>query len=97
MVETDMRAHMNPSRMVVIREVAVKLAERLAANCSRCLTPGWGVIRAEKGLECSWCGVETEIVKNEIYGCIKCDFEEVRERADGMKRAEPSHCQNCNP
>ncbi len=96
-VETDMRAHMNPSRMGIIGELGTKLAQRLAAYCPRCLTPGWGKIRVEKGLECSWCGQETENIKNEIFGCTKCDFEEITERADGIKQAEPGHCHNCNP
>ncbi len=96
-VETDMRAHMNPSRMEVIRELGTKLAQRLATYCPSCLAPGWGNIRVKKGLECSWCGEETENIKNEIFGCTKCAFEDSRERSDGLKKSEPAHCQSCNP
>jgi len=96
-VETDMRAHMNPSRMAVIGEVADKLARQLAANCPRCHSPGWGVVRTAKGLECSWCGLPTELLKEEIFGCAKCHFEEIAGRSDGLKRADPSRCPNCNP
>lgn len=96
-VETDMRANMNPTRMEVIGELGTKLAQRLATYCPRCQAPGWGKIRVEKGLECSWCKEETENINNEIFGCTKCDFEEITERADGLKQAEPSYCQNCNP
>lgn len=96
-VETDMRAHMNPSRMEVIGELGTKLAQRLATYCPSCLAPGWGKIRVAKGLECSWCGEKTENIKNEIFGCTKCEFEETRERVDGLNQADPVHCQNCNP
>lgn len=96
-VETDMRAHVNPSRMTVISELATKLAERLATHCKRCDTPGWGKIRHEKGLICSDCGLETDLIKKEIWGCVKCDYEEINDRADGLKYADPSGCIYCNP
>lgn len=96
-VETDMRAQFNPSRMEVIGELAAKLAERLTAHCPKCNTPGWGIVRTEKGLECSWCGSETELVKSEIHGCTKCDYEEITARADGLTAAEPRSCRYCNP
>jgi hypothetical protein len=95
-VETDMRAHMNPSRMAVIGEIADKLARQLAANCPSCQSPGWGVVRVAKGLECGWCGQPTEWVKEEIFGCVKCRFEETASRSDGLKKAEPRHCSKCN-
>lgn len=96
-VETDMRAQFNPSRMEVIRALAEKLADRLATHCPKCITPGWGKVRVEKGLECSWCGLETELVRSEISGCTKCDYEELRGRADGLMQAEPNDCGICNP
>lgn len=96
-VETDMRAQFNPSRMEVIGELAAKMAERLATHCPKCSTPGWGKVRVEKGLECSWCGSETELVKSEIYGCTKCDYEETTGRMDGLEKAEPGNCSYCNP
>jgi len=96
-VETDMRAHMNPSRMAVIGEVAEKLARQLAANCPRCQSPGWGVVRVAKGLQCDLCGMPTEWVKGEIFGCAKCRFEEIAGRSDGLKSVEPRNCSNCNP
>jgi hypothetical protein len=96
-VETDMRAQFNPSRMEVIGELAAKLADRLATHCRKCSTPGWGKVRVEKGLKCNWCGSETELVKSEIFGCVKCDYEETTGRADGLIHAEPGNCGYCNP
>lgn len=96
-LETDMRAQFNPSRMQVIGELAVKMADRLATHCPKCSTPGWGKIRVEKGLECGWCGSETELVKSEIYGCTKCAHEKTTGRTDGLEKAEPGNCGYCNP
>ncbi len=96
-IETDMRAQFNPSRMGVIGELAVTLAERLATHCPKCRTPGWGRIRSVMGLECRSCGLETDLVKEEIYGCTKCDYEEKTGRKDRLIEAEPANCSNCNP
>jgi len=96
-IETDMRAQFNPSRMRVIGELADKLAQRLGTPCPKCTTPGWGKVRVEKGLECTLCGSETELVKSEIFGCVKCDYEETTGRADGLINAEPGNCSYCNP
>lgn len=96
-VETDMRAQFNPSRMSVIGELATRFAERLATNCPKCSTPGWGKIREKKGLACEWCDSETDLIKLEFFGCTKCNYEEINERPDHLKKADPSSCQYCNP
>jgi hypothetical protein len=96
-VETDMRAMFNPSRMEVIGELAAKMADRLATHCPKCSFPGWGKIRVEKGLKCSSCRSETDLVKLEIFGCVKCDFETIHGRADSLTQAEPKNCGYCNP
>ena len=96
-VETDMRAHMNPTRMSVIAELARDLATRLKENCPSCYNPGWRKIGLEKGLRCENCGLETQMAKHEIFGCVKCEYEEVKERADCIKYADPGQCQYCNP
>ncbi len=96
-VETDMRAHLNPSRMEVIGELAKRLAERLATHCPKCSLPGWGKVRVATGLECRLCSLATNIVKSEIFGCVKCDFEETIDRADRPSHAEPVNCNHCNP
>lgn len=96
-VETDMRAQFNPSRMQVIRELAEKLALRLASHCPKCRLPGWGKVRIETGLPCASCGFKTERIHQEIFGCVKCDYEEIHEPSHGLKKAEPKDCPCCNP
>lgn len=97
LVETDMRAHMNPTRMEVIKELADSFAKRLAAPCPLCYNPGWGLVDTQKGLECKLCGSETEMVKSEVFGCPKCLYKENRPRQDGLNIAEPKYCGWCNP
>lgn len=96
-VETDMRAHMNPSRMKVIEALAIKLAERLKTHCPECQAPGWGKVDSIKGLLCSWCSEPTDFIKNDVFGCTKCEYREYLERQDGLKSVEPQHCNFCNP
>lgn len=97
LVETDMRAHMNPTRMEVIKELADSFAKRLAIPCPFCYNPGWGVIDTQKGLECSLCGSESDLIKAEIFGCPKCQQKQLRPRADGLSLADPQYCIWCNP
>lgn len=97
LVETDMRAHMNPTRMRVIRELAESFSKRLATPCPNCDNPGWGVVDSHKGLECAMCGSETEMIRSEVLGCPKCQYKENRLRQDGLTLADPKYCNWCNP
>jgi predicted Zn-ribbon and HTH transcriptional regulator len=96
-VETDMRAHLNPSRMRAIARLARKMATRLSNLCPQCQTPGWGMVDVEVGLECAWCASKTENVKFEIFGCPKCAYQEKSKPAHGLEKADPAYCLRCNP
>ena len=96
-LETDMRAHLNPTRMAAIRALAGRLAARLAALCPDCGTPGWGQIDVERGLPCSSCGQPTQGVISIINGCGVCHHRETRPRPDGVTAASPASCDWCNP
>jgi hypothetical protein len=96
-VQTDMRAHMNPTRMAVIGEVADKLAQRLATACPACGTPGWGSVRAERGLPCELCGKLTRMVVSDIFGCVLCEQTDRIPRSDGLAAAPQQYCKLCNP
>ncbi len=97
LVETDMRAHMNPTRMAAIRHLAFRLVRRIASPCPRCASPGWGRIDVRTGLPCRSCGTPTALVAREVHGCVACSHTEERPRADGLSAAEPGHCPWCNP
>jgi hypothetical protein len=96
-VETDMRAHMNPSRALVIAQLAQRLGHRLAARCPQCRTPGWGLVEVVRGLPCEWCGLPTDLTREEIFGCPRCTHRERHARGDGLQEASPEHCLRCNP
>lgn len=96
-VETDMRAHMNPSRMLVIQELAEKMAQRLAAHCPSCLTPGWGFYCKGKKIECSWCHESTLLDKTEIFGCVTCSYQEEKDSKNHFVGDLREYCTNCNP
>lgn len=96
-VETDMRAHHNPTRMAVIRGLAVRLARRLATLCPGCTAPGFGRTGEVVGLPCAWCGSPTDLIVREVWGCAVCPVVDERPRRDGLRAAEPQHCPVCNP
>lgn len=96
-VETDMRAHMNPTRRAVIGEVAYALSQRLKTLCPSCQAPGWGKTDVVRGLPCEWCGLATQLVKWEVYGCPRCAYQEQLPRSDGKTTAAQRDCAWCNP
>ncbi|WLR57303.1 hypothetical protein LC048_10830 [Mesobacillus subterraneus] len=96
-VATDMRANRNPTRMRVIGEVAEKMAQRLASLCPKCACPGWGVVDVIRGLPCEGCGLRTNWVANEVFGCPSCPKKEIVPRSDGKQKVSQSQCPYCNP
>lgn len=95
-LDTDMRAHMNPTRMREIGVVAEALAERLASACPACFAPGFGRVDVVRGLRCEDCGTPTALVRAEIWGCVRCEHREERP-ATGHQWADAAHCPQCNP
>ena len=96
-LETDMRAHLNPTRMASIRRLGFALVRRLRSACPACGSPGWGFVDIEAGLPCSWCGEATALTVSEIWGCPSCGERRPQPRRDGLQAADPGHCPWCNP
>lgn len=96
-LETDMRAHMNPTRMGEIARLAERLARRIATPCPVCEAPGFGVIGSERGLPCECCGTETNLVRALLSSCSCCGHMVRGPRADQRLAAKPSECPECNP
>jgi len=96
-LETDMRAHRNPTRMRSIRRLGVALVRRLATPCPACAAPGWGLVDTEAGLPCQWCGAATTLTAIEVWGCQGCGHRQRRPRRDGLNQADPGQCPRCNP
>jgi hypothetical protein len=96
-LETDMRAHLNPTRMAAIRALAGRLAARLAMPCPACGCPGYGEVDVARGLPCAACGSATQGVQAIIEGCRVCGHQSMRGRPDGVTTASPANCDWCNP
>ncbi len=96
-IVTDMRAHLNPTRMAVIRALANRLARRLATRCPQCSAPGFGVVDIDRGLPCCWCGEPTQLAIAKVFRCAKCTFERRVKLNSAPKTADPGSCENCNP
>lgn len=96
-LETDMRAHLNPTRMAAIRALAGRLAARLATPCPACGCPGFGQTDVLRGLPCSACGQPTQGVLATVHSCNACGHSETRPRPDGVTSASPATCDWCNP
>lgn len=94
LLQTDMRAHMNPRRMSVIADLARRLARRLATPCPACGAAGFGLLRSIPGLPCSDCGGETGLTGADLLGCTACGHEQ---RLARTGEADPAHCPHCNP
>ena len=93
-VETDMRAHRNPTRMKVIEDATLDLIKNIKSLCPTCGTIGYCKTKFLKGLPCSSCGLETEVPGTFLYECQKCHKSEERKEGDF---ASPSECSFCNP
>ncbi|WP_395151612.1 DUF6671 family protein [Ilumatobacter sp.] len=94
-VETDLRAHKCPSRQPIITRAARDLADRAATACPACSAPGFGLIRNDIGVPCSWCGYETNTLRARIHGCVSCAVE--HSEIIQPELADPGHCPWCNP
>jgi hypothetical protein len=97
MVQTDMRAHLNPTRMAAIGHVARLLALKAARCCPTCVCPGFGVVDVVRGIPCRDCATPTRLIKAEVYGCEACGHRVQRHVRSADLRSDPQWCDVCNP
>lgn len=93
-LQTDMRAHRNPTRMAMIARAAEALAARLSHACPACDARGFGPQEAVPGALCEVCGEPTTVATAEFWRCPRCDWDEQRPLA---QRAKAERCDRCNP
>jgi len=96
-VETDMRAHFNPTRMKVIEELTIELIQKVVSQCPECKKNGFGEQRVEPGLPCGQCGLPTSSPLYKITTCSSCGFDKKEMNPTGNSTEEPTFCQFCNP
>jgi hypothetical protein len=95
-VETDMRAHRNPTRMASIGRATRDLVRRFRTRCPSCGHPGFDVTERIAGLPCEWCGQPTRVVMIEVATCQACSHRLEQSASTGPK-ADPAWCDLCNP
>lgn len=94
-IETDMRAHRNPTRMRAIKRATLDLIRRFRSACPTCATPGFCITERTAGLPCSWCGEPTLAVRADVLSCAACGHR--FERVVNAVSADPGQCGECNP
>ena len=95
-VETDMRAHRNPTRMRAIERAASDLVRRFRSQCPACAHPGFDVTERIPGLPCKWCCEPTNVICLEVLTCQACHHRQERP-ATNATSADPGRCEKCNP
>ena len=95
-VETDMRAHRNPTRMAAIERATRDLTRRFQSRCPNCYHPGFDVVERVRGLPCAWCGEPTTVIMAEVLACKGCGHKVERSVAT-KPTADPGRCNHCNP
>lgn len=96
-VETDMRAHLNPSRMQVIGQAAEQLLLKVLSHCPNCDMPGFDVTDVLPGLPCALCNQATPLTISHLMQCKHCQHLEEKPYPQGDRLADPRWCPHCNP
>lgn len=96
-VETDMRAHQNPTRMNTISNLTKKLVLKIKSRCPSCMAPGFGNQRVVPGLPCSFCGTATKSAYLLLITCPICQHETETKFPNGKQKEDPMYCEHCNP
>ena len=95
-IETDMRAHRNPTRMLAIERATRDLVRKFNSRCPDCEHPGFDVTERLSGLPCAWCGEPTFVIKTEVLSCRSCGHR-LERLATLEAEADPGQCERCNP
>lgn len=96
-VESDLRAHMNPFRMMAIREATLDLIANAQRACPSCGAPGFRIVEDRPGLPCRWCTTPTDGTLALVFACQLCGHQHEKLYPDGRTEAEPGECSFCNP
>lgn len=95
-LETDMRAHANPTRMKNIEKATRDLISKLLSFCPDCGAPGFIVSEKIKGLPCELCGLPSEMILKYLRMCHKCKFTQEQLHPNGQF-SPAQYCNYCNP
>jgi hypothetical protein len=95
-IETDMRAHANPTRMKNIEKATHDLLSKLMNLCPDCGAPGFIIKKVVTGLPCELCGTSSDMALKYIFSCHKCNY--ISEQLYPKGQFAPAqYCDYCNP
>lgn len=94
--ETDLRAHMNPTRQQMISRAADNLIAKYLSHCPQCQASGFWETNRVSGKPCAWCDAPTRLPVATIWTCPACSYTEHRPES-ATPLADPSQCDFCNP
>ena len=96
-LETDMRAHKNPTRLRAIAGSTKNLIEAASCLCPECQRPWFVVTGYEGNRICVGCWRKTEFPTHQLKQCQWCHFVEREVLVFEKPYIEPSECSICNP
>jgi hypothetical protein len=96
-VETDMRAHLNPTRMAAIERAGRDLVASAKRVCPACGRPGWGPSGVVPGRPCEDCGAPTRLPVAQRFRCRGCEHAEQLPIEGAPREAPAISCDWCNP
>jgi hypothetical protein len=96
LIETDMRAHRDPTRMAATGRASRDLLRRFMLQCPACSYRGFDVSERIPGLPCEWCGGPTGAIRHHILQCQACDHRKEKPAAISAT-ADAGQCDFCNP
>jgi hypothetical protein len=95
-VESDLRAHCNPTRQAMICRAAKDLLQKMLSACPACGLPGFTRTGHRPGRPCRVCASPTREPMAYIWSCGICHH--TFESRDAMPPlADPGPCDRCNP
>ncbi len=94
-LETDMRAHMNPTRLRVIATATAELVKAMQQGCPQCGCPGFIAAETIPGRPCALCGAPTALSQASRYRCRRCGYTLTQPVTEAL--ADPRECYFCNP
>ncbi|MFM7643723.1 MAG: DUF6671 family protein [Sphingomonadales bacterium] len=96
LLETDLRAHLNPKRQQNILAAAQNLIARSQSLCPNCEAPDFWMRAYSGQLPCCMCRQETQSYQFMHYTCRRCNHEYLETRKD-KSCEDPQFCPQCNP
>ncbi len=96
-LESDLRAHRNPTRQANIAAATEDLIRTMRRRCPGCRQAGFALVERIEGLPCRACGLATRGLLAERYCCAGCGYTEQRSVPESPTAADPAICQRCNP